>query len=169
MRRRSWIVDWLYGLKRRMYRGDRPGLLARVMNRASAVQFAAGMAPGSWVTLEVVGRRSGRPITFPVVLADVDEQRYVVSMLGEDANWVQNVRAAGGRAAVHHRGRRPVQLEEVAVPDRAPILRRYLAVAPGARPHMPVDRTAPLEDFERVAHRYPVFRILPRVTRDSGR
>lgn len=70
------------------------------------------------------------------------------------------------------RGRRDEALRRLpalAVPGRpsepvrpaAPILRRYLQVAPGARPHIPVGRTAPLADFERVSSRYPVFRILP--------
>jgi len=39
------------------------------------------------------------------------------------------------------------------------ILRRYLQVAPGARPHIPVDRRAPLVEFEQIAARYPVFGI----------
>ena len=34
-----------------------------------------------------------------------------------------------------------------------------LQVAPGARPHLPVDRTAPLTEFARIAADYPVFRI----------
>ena len=42
---------------------------------------------------------------------------------------------------------------------RAPILRRYLQVAPGARPHIPLDRRAPLAEFERIAALYPVFRV----------
>src|SRR6266404_1048101 len=45
-----------------------------------------------------------------VVLAIVDGQRYLVSMLGENVNWVQNVRAAGGRAALRSGGREEVQL-----------------------------------------------------------
>jgi hypothetical protein len=48
---------------------------------------------------------------------------------------------------------------EVPVADRAPILRRYLAVAPGARAHFPVDSRQPLAQFERIAADYPVFRI----------
>ena len=52
-----------------------------------------------------------------------------------------------------------VRLEEVELAARAPILRRYLAVAPGARPHIPVDRRAPLQDFELIAAQFPVFRI----------
>ena len=38
-------------------------------------------------------------------------------------------------------------------------MRRYLAVAPGARAHVPVDRRAPLEEFERIAVQIPVFRV----------
>jgi hypothetical protein len=45
------------------------------------------------------------------------------------------------------------------VPYVDPVLRRYLAIAPGARPHIPVDRRAPLSEFEGIAHQYPVFRI----------
>jgi hypothetical protein len=133
-------VQWLYRLKRWMYRTGRPGLLARAMNRISAVQFSAGLlSPSYAVTLEVPGRRTGRLISFPVAVAEYEGQRYLVSMLGKDANWVRNVRAVGGRA----------------------VLLRYLAIAPGARPHLPVDRNAPLAEFERIAEQYPVFRITP--------
>jgi len=45
------------------------------------------------------------------------------------------------------------------VDQRAPILRRYLDVAPGARPRIPVSRKAPVEEFERIAAQFPVFRI----------
>jgi hypothetical protein len=57
-----------------------------------------------------------------------------------------------------------VSLVEVDPALRAPILRRYVALAPGARPHIPVDRRAPLHDFEAIAADYPVYRIEPRVT-----
>jgi hypothetical protein len=83
-------------------------------------------------------------------------------MLGDETSWVRNVRAAGGRAVLRHGRREPVALEEVPVERRPPILRRYLQVAPGARPHVPVDRHAPVEDFAAVAPRVPVFRIATR-------
>ncbi|MET0415330.1 MAG: hypothetical protein ABW022_04855 [Actinoplanes sp.] len=99
-----------------MYQQGHPNRLARVLNRISALQFRSGMfAPPNWMTLEVLGRRTGKPVTFPLVVAD-------------------------------HQGR------------------RYLAVAPGARPHMAIDRQAPLRDFERVAAQYPVFHV----TRDPA-
>ena len=80
-------------------------------------------------------------------------------MLGERANWVRNVRAAGGRAVLRHGKKEAVRLEEVPVDQRPAILRQYLAVAPGARPHIPVDRNAPLSDFLPVAPGIPVFLI----------
>lgn len=151
-----------YALRRWMYRGGHPSALARAMNRLSALQFSAGvLSPRRAVTLEVRGRRSGKVVSLPLVVADVGGERYLVSMLGNDANWVRNVRAAGGRAVLSRGGRTPVRLVEVEPAQRAPILRRYLALAPGARAHFPVSRHAPLEDFERIAEAYPVFRIAP--------
>ena len=55
--------------------------------------------------------------------------------------------------------REAVVLQEVDVDQRAPILRCYLQRASGARAHIPVDQRAPVEEFERIAARYPVFRI----------
>lgn len=152
----------LHALKRWLYRGDRPGRLAKAMNWVSAVQFSAGvLSPRQAVTLELPGRRSGRTIAFPLVVADLDGERYLVSMLGVYANWVRNLRAAGGQAVLRQRGARTaIRLVEVPAGQRAPILRRYLALAPGARPHIPVDRRAPLSAFERIAADYPVFRIV---------
>jgi hypothetical protein len=54
---------------------------------------------------------------------------------------------------------KPCAWEEVDPAARPPILRRYLSVAPGARPQIPVDRHAPVEDFERIAAQFPVVRV----------
>ncbi|MFC3961575.1 hypothetical protein [Nocardia jiangsuensis] len=88
--------------------------------------FSAGvLSPSRAVTPEVAGRRSGQPVRLPIVVADHAGQRYLVSMLGPEAGWVRDVTAANGRAALLRRGREAVRLIEVAVHDRAPILRRY--------------------------------------------
>jgi len=163
------VVGWLYALKRWVC-GGRPRSLARVMNRVSEIQFSAGLlSPKRAMALEVPGRRTGRIISFPIVVADYQGERYLVSMLGDDANWVRNVRAAGGRAVLRRRHRQDVELEEVDRDARAPILRRYLAVAPGARPHLPIDRRASLEEFERIAAEFPVFRVCVDPSGDSVR
>jgi hypothetical protein len=53
-----------------------------------------------------------------------------------------------------------VQLEEIPLDQRAPILKAYLQVASGARPHVPVDKDAPLAEFEKIAAAFPVFRVI---------
>jgi deazaflavin-dependent oxidoreductase (nitroreductase family) len=146
-------------LNRWMYRGGRPNRVAAVLNRFGVIVWSAGLWPNRAAALEVRGRRTGRLVSFPLVLVDYQGDRYVVAMLGEGTNWVSNVRAAGGQAVLRHGRREAVRIEEVDPPARAPILQRYLQVAPGGRPHIPVDRQAPLADFERIAARYPVFRI----------
>jgi hypothetical protein len=143
-----------------LYRGRRPHGLARLMNRTWATVSASGVvAKFGAVTLDVVGRTSGRTISLPLVMVTVDRQRYLVSMLGDDVQWVKNVRAAGGRAVLRSGGREEIRLDEIPAEQRAPILRVYLQHAPGARPHIPVDKDAPLSDFERIAPAYPVFRV----------
>lgn len=142
-----------------LYRGGRPNLFARIQNRLSARLFAVGVAPRRVAALGVRGRRTGRVIWFPVVIAEFDGHDYLVSMLGNNANWVRNVAAADGRAVLRHGTEDPVHLVEVEPDRRAPVLRKYLKVAPGARPHIPVDRNSPSADFERIAANYPVFRI----------
>jgi hypothetical protein len=82
-------------------------------------------------------------------------------MLGDECNWAQNVRAAGGKAALRRRRRMACQLVEAPVGERAPIIKRYLEKVPGGRPHIPVDRHAPLAEFEAISSRYPVFRVVP--------
>jgi deazaflavin-dependent oxidoreductase (nitroreductase family) len=155
-----------HNVDRWLYRGKRPNRLARVINGAWAGLASAGFAPGRLVRLEVTGRRTGRTVSFPVVVADYRGDRYLVSMLGEDTNWVRNVRAAGGRAVLAHGGREEVHLEEVEPTQRAAILRRYLECAPGARSHIPIDRRAPIQHFEAIAGRYPVFRITTETSRE---
>jgi F420H(2)-dependent quinone reductase len=109
--------------------------------------------------LEVRGRISGETTHIPLATVRYRGSWYLVSMLGERSNWVSNVRAAGGRAVLTHGRRRPVRLVEVSITERAPIIRRYLAFAPGARLHMAISWRAPLAAFEAIAGNYPVFRI----------
>lgn len=150
----------LYRVKQRLYRGGRPNWVATVLNRGSAAVHALGIAPDYLVTLEVRGRRSGRTISLPLVMAIVEGERYLVSMLGADVDWVRNVKAASGKVTLRHGRREEVLLEELPVDQRAAVLKAYLKRAPGARPHLPVDKDAPLSEFDQVAARFPVFRVV---------
>ena len=142
-----------------MYRGGRANATARRFSRFWAIVHALGFMPHRWVTLEVAGRTSGRPTRFPLGMADWDGRWYLVSMLGEDCNWVKNVRAARGAATIRRRRARRCRLVEVPTSDRAPIIARYVEKVPGGRPHIPVSRGAPIEEYAAIAADYPVFAV----------
>jgi F420H(2)-dependent quinone reductase len=146
-------------LKRWMYRGGRPNQLTKIINRGWAFIHALGIFPNYLVTLEVVGRQSGKTISFPLAMTVLNGERYLVSMLGENTNWVHNVRAAEGKATLRHGVSEQVLLKELDVNQRAPILKAFLGHAPGARPHIPVSKDAPVSEFEKIASQYPVFQV----------
>jgi deazaflavin-dependent oxidoreductase (nitroreductase family) len=150
------------------YRDRRPTLAGRWLNRLWVGASSLGLTPATWpgdppggtVTLEVAGRRSGRVRANVVTWVEQEGQRYLVSMLGEGAEWVRNVRAAGGAATVRHCGRRAVQLEDVPVQLRAPILKAYVKrTRISTEQHLGVGPDEPLEAFKRIAAKHPVFRI----------
>ncbi|MFN8449765.1 MAG: nitroreductase/quinone reductase family protein [Anaerolineae bacterium] len=145
--------------KRWMYRGNHPNGIASFLNSLNRVVATLGLTPNWMETLEVVGRKSGRVVSLPVAITIVDGKRYLVSMLGENVQWVLNVRAADGKAALVSGKREEVQLNEVPTDQRASIIKAYLKIAPGARPHIPVSKDAPLEEFAKIAADFPVFRV----------
>lgn len=146
---------------RLFYTDGRPNRAGRAVGDLWVWAAASGFAPSYLVALETIGRRTGRRISVPVVLADHEGGRYVVSMLGERSPWVHNVRASGGHAVIRHGDRRAVRLVEVPTAERARILKAYLARAVGGRPHIRVDPDAPIAEFKQVAATYPVFRVEP--------
>jgi hypothetical protein len=154
-------MSWPYGEDRlrAMYRGGRADATARRFSRLWAAVFGLGLMPRRWVTLEVPGRRSGRVTRFPLGMADLDGQRYLVPMLGERCNWVQNARAAQGLVTIRHGRAVRCRLAELPVNDRPPILKQYLRQVPGARPHIPVRYDASADEFATVAPSYPVFLV----------
>ena len=142
-----------------MYRGGRPNIMARVINSLTARIHSTGISRDYLVTLEVIGRKSGKVISFPLAMAVVDGERYLVSMLGPEANWVQNLKSTGYQATLRHGITERIHLQEIEVAKRPPILKAYLKIAPGARPHIPVSMDASLAEYEAVAADYPVFRV----------
>jgi hypothetical protein len=95
----------LSAFQRWNYRGGRPSWTARASNRLSAIAFAAGLGPRHAATLEVLGRTTGRTISFPVVVADHQGGRYLVAMLGQKTKWVRNLRADGHAVLLMRRKR----------------------------------------------------------------
>ena len=81
--------------KRWLYRGGRPNILAKIFNRGWAILHSLGIFPARFVTLEVAGRKSGKIVSFPLAMIGMDGERYLVSMLGKEANWVQTIPGKG--------------------------------------------------------------------------
>ncbi len=131
----------------------------QMMNRFTSWLASLGLMPSKTVTLEVRGRRSGQMRSTVINWVEQAGPRYFVSPRGE-AEWVRNVRAAGGEAVIRRRGRQGVRLEEVPTEQRAPILKAYLGENTwSTQQHFGVDPKADLAEFEGIAARHPVFRI----------
>jgi hypothetical protein len=110
-------------------------------------------------TLQVKDRRDGQLRSTVLVPAHYEGERYLISMLGDGSEWVQNVRAAGGEALIKRGRTQPVTLIEIRPGDRAPILKAWCQIATSGRKHLPVTHDAPVSAFEGIAADYPVFRI----------
>src|SRR2546428_4278358 len=130
--------------------------------------ISRGLAPGGdsqdgggMRVLEVRGRKTGRWYQVPVVVAAVDEWRYIVSLWG-DSQWARNLRA--NAAAKLRFGSRiePIEAHELtndeeragalfAICRKYPsIFQRYFKVDP---------EQMTVEQARELATRYPVFRI----------
>jgi deazaflavin-dependent oxidoreductase (nitroreductase family) len=103
----------------------RPGRADRVLMAAMSGLARLGVAVAGSRVLAVRGRRSGEWRTVPVNLLPHDGRRYLVAPRGQ-AQWVRNLRAAGGGEL--RLGRRAEAFTAVEVDDAAkpPILRAYL-------------------------------------------
>jgi deazaflavin-dependent oxidoreductase (nitroreductase family) len=75
--------------------------------------------------LAVRGRTSGEWRTVPVNLLTRDGKRYLVAPRGQ-AQWVRNIRAAGGGELRLGRKTEAITVTELADADKVPVLRRYL-------------------------------------------
>ena len=104
-------------------------------------------------------RRTGQLTSTVLVAARHEGQLYLVSMLGNSSEWVQNVRAANGFARVKRWSVTPIRLTEIPTEQRAPILKAWCRVATSGRKHLPVAPDAPVQAFEAIAADYPVFRM----------
>jgi deazaflavin-dependent oxidoreductase (nitroreductase family) len=138
---------------------QRPSWPVRMFNNFLTWLAAFGVGPSRMVALEVRGRKSGKPRTTTVNMAEHEDQEYLVSPRG-NTEWVRNVRAANGEAVIRHGRRRSVRLHEVPQAERAPIIQTYLKKnALSTRQHFGIKPDAPIEEFQRIAPRHPVFRV----------
>ena len=141
-----------------------PGFFTRrVFNPIVAFLTHRGISIWGSRVLEVRGRTTGEPRRVPVNLLTLDDHQYLVAPRGE-AQWVRNVRAAGGRLATIVGSRREewvaTQLDGAA---KIPVLRAYLkrwkaevgVFFDGAS----ADSTD--DELAAIAPRHPVFALEP--------
>jgi len=76
----------------------------------------------------MVGRRTGRPHAVPVIPVQIGESRCLVSPYGE-ADWVRNLRTAGGGELQGRGTTERFAAREVPVAERAAVIAAYRAVA----------------------------------------
>ena len=132
----------------------------RLLNPAVVALTRAGLPLAGSRVLRVRGRKSGEWRETPVNPLAYEGQTYLIAPRGE-AQWVRNLRAAGGGEL--HTGRRRETFRAVEVPeeDRPAIMRAYLkrwawevgAFFGGVRHDSPDDAV------REEARRHPIFRI----------
>lgn len=136
----------------------RPPVWLRVANKLNVPLLRRGLGPGAQQLLSVPGRRTGLIRTNPVALVEVDGYRYLVAGW-ENSDWVRNVRAAGWGLIGRGEQRERVQLIEVAIIERPPILREFARHVRGGRSFLTVAANASNDDFVTASANHPIFRL----------
>jgi len=100
----------------------KPGAITRKVFNPLAMRL------GFWnvETLTVPRRKSGEPQSVPVIPVDHEGARYIVSTRGE-SDWVKNLRAARGGELKRKGQAEKVQVVELPVEERPPVIAAYRA------------------------------------------
>jgi deazaflavin-dependent oxidoreductase (nitroreductase family) len=143
----------------RLARQYRPGRGRHVENTIMSALARAGLVPRSYL-LTTRGRKTGRPRTNPVVPVEYGGRRWLVAPYGP-VSWVHNARAAGRVRLTRGRDTRGYAIREASPEEAGPVLKRYVRIAPSARPYFQATKDSPAEDFVAEADRHPVFELTP--------
>ena len=136
------------------------------MNDHEESLLRGGRGPGFMRLLTVVGRRSGRLYTTPVVPVVSVQGRWLVSPYGE-VSWVRNARAAGTVTLSRGEQIESLAVNELDATQAAPVLRAYLAMKPAGRfirAYFDITPESTEEEIREEAPRHPVLEL----TRGAG-
>jgi len=151
------------------YPHGRANRVAKLFVRSWSWIVATGLTPSRWPgeppwgssTIVVKGRHSGEDRTSVATWIEHEGERYFVSMNGQGADWVKNLRAAGGWAQLRRGKRQAVTLEELPVSKRASVIRAwYRRTWRSTQSRLGLDPHAGIEEFELLAHTHPVFKVV---------
>jgi deazaflavin-dependent oxidoreductase (nitroreductase family) len=140
--------------------------LIRFVNQIAILTMKIGIAPKYQYLLCVKGRKSGRIYSTPVYLVEEEGKRWLVSPYG-DVAWVLNARVAGQITLTQNTKSQSFIIKELSGAESAPILKKYLALAPITQNYFDAKPDAPVETFLLEASRHPVFELTLMKTKDK--
>jgi deazaflavin-dependent oxidoreductase (nitroreductase family) len=106
-------------------RPDKPYLKPPWPARTIGARMARLFRPSVVTVLSVRGRTTGRWRSVSVAVLAHEGQRYLLSAYG-DTEWSRNLRAAGAGRLRNRRRVETINVSEVPVPERAPLMEAYL-------------------------------------------
>ncbi|MBU3066597.1 nitroreductase family deazaflavin-dependent oxidoreductase [Nocardia sp. NEAU-G5] len=138
--------------------------MTNTANKLIAGLQRLGIAFGPMQLLTVTGRRTGRVLTFPIAVNEIDGGRYIFQAFPKAA-WVANVRAADTVTLTRGRKSSTARLVELPVDERRPVLHALVAASPASVGNRFVTtglaETATPDGVAAAASRIAVFRVEP--------
>jgi hypothetical protein len=130
----------------------------KLANRINIALLSRGLGPATQRVLTVAGRNTGVPRRTPIAIVTLAGERYIIAGY-PSAAWVRNVRAAGTATLSRGAQVERVELHEVSVGDRVPVLREFLRTIRGGRSFLTVGAGATDAKLTEAAGEHPVFRL----------
>ena len=138
---------------------QRPSRIEALFNRLMGKFVAIGLGPGYMRVLDVRGRKSGRLLSTPVNLLELNGAQYLVAPRG-NTHWVRNARAAGRIGLRRGSSSSSYRVEEIEARESADVLKAYLnAYAREVQRYFSVEDGADREAFLAIAAEHAVFRL----------
>jgi deazaflavin-dependent oxidoreductase (nitroreductase family) len=131
----------------------------KLENSILKLVLRTGLKLGTTYLLSVTGRKTGAVHSTPVVIVEAGGERYLVAPYGP-VNWVRNARAAGMVTLTRGRHSEALHVVEVRPEESAPILKKYVAIAPATRSCFHVKPESPVQEYVAEAPGHPVFRLV---------
>jgi deazaflavin-dependent oxidoreductase (nitroreductase family) len=156
-----------------MRRQYRVNAFVRINNVMISSLLSLGIKMWSFSLLTVRGRKSGKPIVTPLAIFVQDQKRYLIASYGV-VNWVRNLRAAAGVAALtRRRHSEKIHAIELSPEAAALVFREALRSGPPGvpavifrvyralmvLPYLGVTENSSLGEFEREVLTHPVFLV----------
>lgn len=137
----------------------RPPRWLKLANRLNIAMLSRGVGPSTQRILTVKGRTSGLPRRTPIATVAFHDAQFIVAGY-QSSGWVKNARAAGGGTLSRGDKTTTVELIEIPIQERAPILREFLKTIRGGRSFLTVGSNATEEELVAAASEHPVFQVV---------